>query len=351
MKEKIISALCSFGMSGRVFHAPLISSHSGFELYSILERTRNLSKATYPKVKTVQLFDELLNDPMVELIIVNVPDHLHFEFTETALLAGKHVIVEKPFTIDLPSAIKLRDLAREKNLHLFVFQNRRWDSDFLTIKKLLQSGRLGRIAEFEAHYDRFRPVPTPNTWKEDKNHGTGLLYNLGAHLIDQTLVLFGLPDAVYADLDTLRQHSNVTDYFTLILYYKDMRAILRSSYLVKEQVAKYIIHGDNGSFIKKGQDPQEERLNSGWKGDDPDIGAEPASSCGLLYQDDSTNNYPEEIKSLTGNYMQFYDEVYQTMRSNFSGAVTADDGVRVMQIIDAAIRSNEQNTTINLSQL
>lgn len=350
MKEKIISALCSFGMSGRIFHAPLIASHSGFELYSILERSAKLSKKLYPGVKKVQLFDELLNDPVVELVIINVPDHLHFEFTKAALSAGKHVVVEKPFTLDLSSAIELRELAAERNLHLFVFQNRRWDSDFLTVRKLIQSGRLGRIAEFEAHYDRFRPEPPPNTWKEDKKYGTGLLYNLGAHLIDQALVLFGLPDAVYADLATLRQRSDITDYFTLTLFYKDMRAILRSSYLVKEQVAKYIIHGDKGSFIKRGQDPQEERLNAGWKGDDPDIGVEPASSYGLMYSDEN-NSHPEEIKSLTGNYMRFYDEVYQTMRSNYSGAVTADDGVRVMQIIDAAIRSNEKGIKINLSRI
>ncbi|MBT3243264.1 MAG: Gfo/Idh/MocA family oxidoreductase [Bacteroidetes bacterium] len=351
MKEKILVGLCSYGMSGRVFHAPLLTSHYGFELYSVLERSKNICQNNYPAIKRVKQFDELIKDPLVEIIIINIPDHLHAEFTEAALLAGKHVVVEKPFTLDVASAIRLNKIASERNLHIFVFQNRRWDSDFLTIRSLIESGRLGRIVEFEAHFDRFRPEPTPNTWKEDEKLGTGILYNLGAHLIDQALVLFGLPDAVYADLDIIRSNSKLTDYFTLILYYKRKRAVLRSSYVVKEHPAKYLIHGDLGSFIKSGQDPQEERLNNGWNGDIELIGKEPEKNWGRLYIESNLSGHPEVIKSVPGRYMSFYDEVYKTMRSDFTGAVMAEDGIRVIQIIEAAIQSNKSGTRINISQL
>ncbi len=346
MNKKIKSALCSFGMSGRIFHAPLISNHSGFELYGVLERTGNHAAQHYPGIHTFRKYKDLLADSNIDLVVVNVPNHLHVEFCKAAIEAKKDVLVEKPFTLTLAEAIALRDLAKYHNKRLYVFQNRRWDSDFLSIQKLIASEKLGEIVEFEAHFDRFRPIPTTGTWKEDETLGTGLLYNLGAHLIDQALVLFGLPDEVFADLGTLRPGSKICDYFTLILYYQKKRAVLRSSYVVKHHPAKYLIHGTQGSFIKPGQDPQEARLDAGWPADHPDIGMEAEADWGSLFIDDREGS--EVLHSQKGNYLQFYDTLQQDLWGQSTQAVTADEGLKVMQVIETARISQEKGKRIKL---
>jgi len=328
-------------MSGRIFHGPLIKAHPGFIFSAVLERNGNKAAQQYPEIKTFRTLPELLDDLEIDLIVVNVPDHLHGPFCKAALEAGKHVIIEKPFTITASEGQKLLELATELKLGLFVFQNRRWDSDFLTIQKILKSEQLGKVVEYEAHFDRFRPEPPKETWKEDEKLGPGLLYNLGAHLIDQALVLFGWPDSVYADIQTLRKNSKIIDYFNLTLYYPGLRVILRSSYLVRQAVAKYIIHGVEGSFIKSGCDPQEENLNQGWKADHPDIGMEASSDWGKLY---TTDNESEGliIESIPGNYLKFYDAVYEELTSHNKVAVSAEEGLNVIKIIEAAIRSNRK---------
>jgi len=333
-------------MSGRVFHAPLLASHSKFELYSVLERTKNQAATRYPGIKTHREYRSILDDPAVDLVIVNLPDRYHFDWTKTALEAGKHVVVEKPFTMNLTEAQSLHDLARSKNKQLFVFQNRRWDSDYLTVQRLITEGRLGKVVEFEAHFDRFRPKPTPNTWKEKKDLGTGLLYNLGAHLIDQALVLFGLPDEVFADLSIMRSNSQVCDYVTITMFYPDKRAILRSSYMVNAHPAKFMVHGDQGSFIKSGQDPQEERLNAGWEGHHPELGIEPQSSWGQLYL--ANNQHAEIVPSETGNYLQFYDGVASDILEQTKSGVDSSAGVAVMCIIEAAEKSQLSRSRVKI---
>jgi len=347
VKEKISCGLCSFGMSGRIFHGPLINAHPGFILSAVLERSENKAFHKYPEVRTFRTFSELLNDPEIDLIVVNVPDHLHSEFCEQSLLAGKHVIIEKPFTITVSEGQKLAKLAAELQLGLFVFQNRRWDSDFMTIQKILESKQLGDIAEYEAHFDRFRPDPPKDTWKEDEKLGPGLLYNLGAHLIDQALVLFGWPHSIYADIQKLRKNTKIVDYFNLTLYYPKLRVILRSSYLVKQNVAKYIIHGTKGSFIKSGSDPQEEHLNQNWEADHPDIGIEAADDWGKIYTNDHESK-AQIVESIPGNYMNFYDAVYEDLINHNHIAVSADEGLNVIRIIEAALESHKTGRKIIL---
>ncbi len=349
MKEKISCGLCSFGMSGRVFHGPLIEAHPGFKLSSVLERNSNIAAKQYPEIKTIRTLMELLNDSETELIVVNVPDHLHGSFCKAALEAGKHVVIEKPFTLTVKEGQMLADLAAKLNLGLFVFQNRRWDSDFLTIQKVIESQQLGEVVEFEAHYDRFRPKPPSNTWKEDETFGTGLLYNLGAHMIDQALLLFGWPDSVFADIQKFRKESKIIDYFSLTLYYGRLRVILKSSYLVKKQVAKYIIHGTKGSLIKSGGDPQEERLNMGWKADHPDIGIEKQCDWSEIYASDSIEQ-GQVIESTPGNYMRFYDAVFEELRHNNKIAVSAEEGLKVIKIIEAAHESQQSGKIIKLKR-
>ncbi len=198
-------------MSGRVFHGPLLEAHPGFELYAVLERTKNEASKFYPDVKIYRKYEDLLNDEEIALLIVNVPDHLHYSFCMQALEAGKHLVVEKPFTMTVKDGEEIIELAEKKNLNVFVYQNRRWDSDFIAIENVLKSGQLGRVVEFEAHYDRFRPDPPTGTWKEDEKLGPGLLFNLGAHLIDQVLVLFGQPKSIYAEIRRLRKNTGLVD--------------------------------------------------------------------------------------------------------------------------------------------
>ncbi len=337
--EKVRCGLCSFGMSGRVFHGPLLEAHPGFELYAVLERTKNEASKFYPDVKIYRKYEDLLNDEEIALLIVNVPDHLHYSFCMQALEAGKHLVVEKPFTMTVKDGEEIIELAEKKNLNVFVYQNRRWDSDFIAVKKILETGQLGRVVEFEAHYDRFRPDPPRGTWKEDEKLGPGLLYNLGAHLIDQVLVLFGQPKSIYAEIRKLRKNTGIIDYFNLNLYYPEMTATLKSSYLVKEAPAKYIIHGDKGSFIKSGADPQEERLNKGWKANNPDIGLEPKEDWGRVYTE-FTATEGELIESPRGNYLRFYDGVFEQLSGKKGSGVSANEGLDVIRIIEAAIESD-----------
>ena len=205
--NQIQVGLASFGMSGKVFHAPILAHHPNFKLTKIVERSKNEVNQIYPNIKTVRSFDELLNDDHIELIVVNTPDHTHFEYACQALEADKHVIVEKPFTQTVEQGMKLLNLAEKKNKTLSVFQNRRWDGDFMTLRKILKNEWLGRLVEFESSYMRYRNYIQPNSWKESVIQGIGITYNLGSHMIDQAVTLFGMPDAVWADIDNMRSGS------------------------------------------------------------------------------------------------------------------------------------------------
>ncbi|MCA6467598.1 MAG: Gfo/Idh/MocA family oxidoreductase, partial [Chitinophagaceae bacterium] len=200
----ISTALLSFGMSGRVFHAPFLRAHPGFELASVWERTTPLASSIYPSIRSVRRLEEILEDPSIELVVVNTPTATHFDYTRQVLQAGKHAIVEKAFTVTVEEARQLKQMAREQGVCLSVFQNRRYDSDFLTVKKMAASGMLGEILEAEFHFDRFKTTLSPKLHKELPVPGAGLLYDLGPHLIDQALVLFGFPDAIFADIRTVR---------------------------------------------------------------------------------------------------------------------------------------------------
>jgi len=260
--RKIKTALASFGMSGKVFHGPLLHVHDGFEISKILERNRSESNKRYPSSQIVRKYADIITDKNIELVIINTPDHIHYEMTKHALEAGKHVVVEKPFTLKYAEADELIKIAKKKKRLLSVFQNRRWDSDFLTVQKVIKNKLLGRLVEYEAHFDRYRTFIQDN-WKEDASVGTGTLYNLGSHLIDQALVLFGFPQWVFADVRHARKDSKVDDAFDIRLGYPEVRVTLKASYLVREPGPKYILHGEQGSFHKYGMDIQEEELKKG----------------------------------------------------------------------------------------
>ncbi|MDQ6609988.1 MAG: Gfo/Idh/MocA family oxidoreductase, partial [Bacteroidota bacterium] len=261
--QSINTALLSYGMSGQLFHAPFLHLLPGFSFYAVWERSKNMAEEKYPAVKTYRLLDELLADNAVELVIVNTPNYSHYEYAKKALNAGKHVIVEKPFTATVEEGEELVELAKEKGKMLSVYQNRRYDSDYKTIKKIVEEDCLGEIVEAEAHFDRYKLELSPKAHKEKWGPGTGALYDLGSHIIDQALQLFGWPQAVFADIRTIRPQSQVDDYFEILLYYPTLRVRLHSSYLVREPLPAYSLHGTKGSFIKAKTNVQEEALDNG----------------------------------------------------------------------------------------
>jgi predicted dehydrogenase len=246
-------------MSGKVFHAPFLELHPGFELVGAWERSNKLIQIDFPNVKSYPTFEALLEDD-VELIIVNTPTATHFEFAKKTLLAGKHIVVEKAFTTTVAEAEELKQLAESKKLKLSVFQNRRWDSDFKTVKNILSEGILGDIVEAEFHFDRYNPVLSPKTHKETVNSGSGILKDLGPHIIDQALHLFGIPNSVFADIRTTRSNSLVDDYIDILLFYTDFRVRLKAGFFVREPNPAYVIHGKKGSFLKQRGDLQEDAL-------------------------------------------------------------------------------------------
>jgi scyllo-inositol 2-dehydrogenase (NADP+) len=346
--QKINTALLSFGMSGWVFHAPFVHAHDGFHFYGVWERSKNLAAEKYPGVKTFRSLEDLLADDNIELVVVNTPNYTHFDYTKKALLAGKHVVVEKPFTVSNAEAEELISLAAKKGAMLSVYHNRRWDSDYKVVRKVLASGELGALVEAEFHFDRYKPELSPKLHKETPGQGTGALYDLGSHLIDQALQLFGMPQALFADIRTIRPGSQVDDYFELLLYYDGKRVRLRSSYLVREALPAYILHGSNGSFIKTKSDVQETALQEGGRPDDKDWGRELEAEQGLLHVERGGVAIKEAVPSESGNYMEYYEGIFQSLRHGAPPPVSAGDGRDVIRIINAAFESNEKRKVVEL---
>ena len=344
----IIVGLASYGMSGLVFHAPLLSAHSGFRLTTVLERSANKSQQRYPEVKVVRSFDELVQDQALELIVVNTPNQLHLDMARQALEAGKHVILEKPFTVNSHDAQTLINLAKANNRMLSVFQNRRWDGDFLTVQQVLKQNLLGKLVEYEAHFDRFRNYIEANTWKEEAVPGSGILYNLGSHMIDQALVLFGKPTAVTAELGIQRPHGKVDDYYHITLHYPTLRATLKSSYLVREAGPRYILHGTEGSFLKYGLDPQEDALKAGRVPTEANWGIEEKNYWGTLNTQINNLHFQGAIQTLPGSYQNFYESIYAAIREGKAPAVKPEEAMLGIQIIEAALQSNQEKRTVNL---
>ncbi len=346
--KPICTALCSFGMSGWVFHAPFLQVNPGFNLYAVWERTKNLAEEKYPGIKTYRTLEDMLADDSIELVVVNTPNFTHYEYTIKALEAGKHVIVEKPFTVTVKEGNDLIELAKKQDKKLSIYQNRRYDSDYKTIKKIIQQKVLGDLVEVEMHFDRFKEVPGNKVHKETPGPGTGSLYDLGSHLIDQALQLFGMPEKLFADIQCMRPVSQVDDYFELLLYYKKLRVRLKSSYVVREALPGYIFHGLKGSFIKPKTDIQEEMLQAGNTPGTSDWGTEPESQKGLLHTEKNGEVIREYIQSEQGNYDEFYDGIYEALRNDKPLPVTPEDAVNVIKIIEAAYESNKTNCLVKL---
>ncbi|MEK6781148.1 MAG: Gfo/Idh/MocA family oxidoreductase [Bacteroidota bacterium] len=344
----VSTALLSYGMSGLVFHAPLIKAHPGFTLSTIVQRKSLTAQNRWPDVRIARSVEEVINDPSIELVVVNTPNETHYNFTRQALEAGKHVIVEKPFTVTTQEANSLIALAKEKKKVLTVFQSRRWDGDFLTVKRVIDNMLVGRLVEFEAHYDRFRNYIEPNTWKEERSEGTGILYNLGSHILDQALLLFGLPVEVDARVGVQRPGGKVDDFYDTRLYYNDFHAIVKSSYLVREQGPRYILHGTEGSFTKYGTDLQEQALkdgkipgSQGWAVESKEFWGKLNTSVGNLHVEGN-------IETIPGNYLGFYQNVFEAIREGKELAVKPEESRDVIRLIEACYESSNLHKAVKI---
>lgn len=350
--EIIKVGLAAYGMSGQVFHAPFISTNPHFKLCKIVERSKELSKERYPNATIVRSFEELIKDPAIELIVVNTPDSTHYEYARLALEAGKHVIVEKPFTSTTEEGEELIALAAEKGLMLSVYQNRRWDADFRTVQEIISKGLLGRLVEYESTFARYRNFIKPNTWKETGESGGGLTYNLGSHLIDQAIRLFGMPEAVFADIATMRTHGKVDDYF-MIRFLRpslapDVKVTLKASYLMREAEPRFVLHGTLGSFVKHGVDKQEAALLRGEMPDQPHWGEETEEEWGLIHTEIDGEEICRKYPGISGNYGGFYQNIFEHLRLGEALQTGARDILNVIRVIEAAYQSQRKGKVISL---
>lgn len=347
-KKAIQTGIIGFGLSGRVFHAPFLHTHHGFEINKVVERNKDESKSIYPYVQVVDDFNDLLNDPEIELIIVCTPNTFHFNMVQECLKAGKQVVVEKPFTPTSNEADELIKLADSVNRKIFVYQNRRWDGDILTIKKVINSGVLGNIEEYEAHFDRYKPEINPYAWRDFPEPGAGILYDLGSHLIDQALNLFGKPISVMADIQSQREESEVDDYFRIQLKYNSLNVILTAGMLVEDPGPRFVIHGLLGSFVKFGIDPQEKALQEGQMPEGEDWGVGNPENWGMITIDYQDLNIDGSIETEPGNYMGFYDNVYDVLRNEGITDVKPEEARNVIRIIELAFESRRINKEISI---
>lgn len=344
--KPVKTGLCAFGMSGRVFHAPFLNCMPEFELSAVTERHHKTAQKVYPRVKSYDSVEQMLADSELELIIVNTPNITHFAYAKKALLAGKNVIVEKPFAVTAAETQELIQTARKENRFLCAYQNRRWDSDFLSVKEVIESGKLGKIFEASFYYDRYRAGLNPKQHKEIPQKGVGLLYDLGSHLIDQAIALFGKPEAVSARIHSLRPGSRVDDYFFVHLFYPDFNCFLKAGLLIRASGPAYIVHGTKGSFVKDRTDIQEKSLINGMSPCTESWGKEESKSEGRLYAAD----YQESVSLPVGqgDYKKFFKTVYSGIRTGAPPVIPLEDTLLNTQITEAALESASRRSVVRI---
>jgi len=351
-------AVLGFGLAGRVFHAPFVSAVPGLRLASIVQRKGDEAAKVYPEpetgVKVLRSVEAALSSD-ADLIVVATPNETHYELARQALEAGKHVVIDKPFAATSAQALELIALATSKGVVLAPFHNRRWDGDFLTVRDLLDRHAIGRLVTFESHFDRFRPLPRENTWKESQNPANGLLFDLGPHLVDQSLALFGAPHAITASVRSDRDTSAIEDAFDITLHYDRLLVHCRASMLACDAAPRFLLHGTLGSYKKSGLDPQEPALVAGAhvprQTDAPDNWLhEKESHWGLLSvapnPADPGTIVTRKIETHPGDYRSYYAHVRDAIRGSAALAVTPQDGYRTVKLLEMARESSEAGRTL-----
>jgi scyllo-inositol 2-dehydrogenase (NADP+) len=350
--KPISTAVISYGISAKTFHIPFITTNPGFSLDVIMQRHGNDAREKYNKTTIINKFEDVLANESIELIVIASPNTTHHPYAKTAMLAGKHVVVEKPFTNTTEEAMELVEISKKSGKICAVFHNRRYVADFLTMKHIIEEGLLGETREFFSHYDRYRPDPrTYGLWREEELPGSGVFYDLGPHLIDQSLVLFGKPSFITADIRKQKHYSRVDDYFDIRLDYGKLIVTLHSSMLVREMGPRYMIHGTKGSFIKTGEDPQEELLKLGMLPTDKNWGCEDPAFFGLIHTEKDGKIIKETYPSLQGGYGLFYQNLHNTIRNEATLKEKPEDGYNVIRLIELAFQSSDQRKTLPVEGL
>ena len=331
--NKIVTGLLGFGMGGRVFHGPLLSGDGGFTLKSVSGRSFLESAKDYPGTIN-QTVDEILDDSEIELVVITTPNGTHGPLVQKALEAGKHVVVDKPFCLSFLQARGLVDFAKDRKLKLTIFQNRRWDGDFLTAKKLIQDGTLGSLVSFESNYHRFRTL-IRNSWKESQDEGGGILWDLGPHLVDQAVQLFGIPHSWSMDKRTTRPGALTPDDFEIFLNYgAEKRIVLRAAMVRAYPDPRFVLHGLEGSWVKTGMDPQENDLKSGRKIQDPGWGLDVSGTQGMLYRSTPQGVQGSALVGVPGAYPNFYRQMYHSLRTGQEVPVDPESVLPVLRILE-----------------
>jgi scyllo-inositol 2-dehydrogenase (NADP+) len=341
--DTIRTGVIGFGLSGRIFHAAVISATPGLELAGIVQRKGDEAAKAYPNVQIYRSIEELLADPSIRLIAVGTTSFSHFEVAEQCLRADRDVIIDKPFTLTSEEAAQLIRLARGRGRLLTAYQNRRWDGDFKTVEKILVSGLLGRLVTFESHMDRFRPQPRLKIWQESGGPGSGTLFNLGPHLVDQALTLFGKPDSLFTSVRVDRDDASTDDVFDITLFYPRLTAYLRASTVAKAPGARFTLHGTQGSFVKFGIDPQEDALRSGIGFDTPGFGHDPEEAWGNLYLEGAA---PQSVETEAGDYRGIYENVRDALLGKAPLAVQPEQAWRTTRLIEIARESSSQGRVL-----
>jgi scyllo-inositol 2-dehydrogenase (NADP+) len=353
MGQEIGVAVIGFGLAGQVFHAPFVSAVPGLRLEAIVQRKGDQAAKAYPSSRILRTVDEALRDPAIQMVVVATPNETHFALAKMALQAGKHVVIDKPFATTSEEALELKELGEKQGVILAPFHNRRWDGDFRTVQRLLAEEAVGRLVTYESHFDRFRPLPRENTWKEGANAANGLLMDLGPHLVDQALALFGPPEGITASVRRDRDTTEIEDAFDITLEYRRLRAHCRSSMLAADAAPRFLLHGTEGSYKKHGLDPQEPALVSGAKV--PRMGegewlAEPEAQWGTLtiapVPADPANLERTKVPTEPGDYRLYYANVRDGINGTAKLAVTPEDGYRTIKVLEMARQSTQERRTI-----
>ncbi|MBD3898116.1 oxidoreductase [Halomonas sp. ML-15] len=346
MPHDVNVAVVGFGFASQTFHVPLILATPGLTLVAVSSSDAAKVAAALPDVAVAATPQALLAREDIDLVVIPTPNETHFPLAKAALAAGKHVVLDKPFTVTLAEAKNLKSLADNAGRRLSVFHNRRWDSDFLTLKALLGSGELGRVVSLESRFDRFRPE-VRDRWREKPRPGGGIWYDLGPHLLDQACELFGMPRAIQLNLARQRDDASVEDDFLCLLDYPGCRVSLAASALVAAETPRFRVHGTRGSYVKYGLDPQEARLKAG---------ETPAQNWGvdardglLSLVDDASGELRESTHAtLAGDYLAYYRGVAEALGGGGNMPVSVEDAIRSMRLLEAGLDSHRQGRWVSL---
>lgn len=338
--DQIKTAILGFGLSGRVFHARVLRSLPDFKIHSVVTSRIGEVAQELPGVVVADSAQEVFADKEVDLVIVATPNQEHARLAIEALESGKHVVVEKPFAVSSQEALRVVECAARSGKVLSVFHNRRWDNGFRTLKGLLEKNALGELYQYEARYERFRPTVASGRWRENSQPGSGVLYDLGSHLLDQAYHLFGRPKGVFCDLRAQRQGAATDDYFVILLDYGSLQVRLHAGCVVGHPGPVLQAHGDRGSFIKHGLDPQEELLKAGLT---PETATAPWGIDGdqaRVYQIDDTGSMrARPIETIAGSYHEFYRGIANAIINSAAAPVTGSDGLAVIELIELCAQS------------